>query len=233
MSLQSKNINIAIDGWSACGKGTLAKSLAKKLNYLFIDTGAMYRAFTLAALQNKVSPIDSMAITELISKSNITFKQNNQTNSFEIYLNGENVESQIRSQEINDNVSLFSALPPVRRFLVQQQQQIAQNKGVVMDGRDIGTVVLPNAELKIFMTASPEIRAERRYLELKDKTNISLEEIAKSLQQRDLIDSTREDSPLKQAEDARVLDNTDLSREEQLEIALKWVEEIIKTGSNA
>ncbi|MBX2984868.1 MAG: (d)CMP kinase [Bacteroidia bacterium] len=232
MARTHKKINIAIDGWSACGKGTMAKSLAKHFNYLFIDTGAMYRAFTLNALQNNISSDNNIAIDELIRNSTITFKQNPKTLDFEIYLNGNNVESLIRSQEINKHVSRYSELSSVRKFLVKQQQQIAIDKGVVMDGRDIGTVVLPDAELKIFMTASPEIRAQRRFLELKEKhSDITLEEIAKSLRERDHIDSTREDSPLKQAKDARVLDNSNLTRDEQLQIALEWANEALAKSS--
>lgn len=224
----ANKINIAIDGWSSCGKGTLAKSLADSLGYLCIDTGAMYRAFTLAALQQDITAHDEQQIAKLIENTTISFQQNTANNSFEIYLNGKNVANFIRTPEINANVSQFSALTPVRRFLVKQQQQIALSKGVVMDGRDIGTVVLPDAELKIFMTASPEIRAQRRFHEMKQfMPNITIEEIAKNLQERDFIDSTREDSPLRQADDARVLDNSNLTREEQLELALQWVSELL------
>jgi len=227
MSLQNSKINIAIDGWSACGKGTLAKSLAEKLNYLCIDSGAMYRAFTLQAIRNNILATDAEGVNNLIKNTQISFKNNPKTNSFEIYLNQENVETLIRSKVVNANVSHFSALSPVRRFLVEQQQIIASNKGVVMDGRDIGTVVLPKAELKIFMTAAPEIRAKRRFDELLSKNiQASLDEIAQNLKERDHIDSTREDSPLKKASDAKVLDNSYLSREEQLELALKWVDEV-------
>jgi cytidylate kinase len=222
-------INIAIDGWSACGKGTIAKSLAQKLDYIFIDSGAMYRAFTLAAIREEIQPEDAEKVRKLISQTRIDFRKNSE-GVFDIYLNGENVSLQIRDKIINENVSKFSALSPVRKFLVAQQQLIAQNKGVVMDGRDIGTVVLPNAELKIFMTASPEIRAQRRFDELKaTRPDVTFEEIAENLKQRDFIDSTRDDSPLKQADDAILLDNSNLSREEQLQIALNWVDNKIES----
>jgi CMP/dCMP kinase len=223
-----KKINIAIDGWSACGKGTLAKSLAKELNYIFIDSGAMYRAFTLAALRNKIEPSDSNAIKKLTEVTNIHFETNNNTGEYEVWLNNEMVENQIRDTEVASKVSLYAQLSPVRQFLVNQQQEIGKNKGVVMDGRDIGTVVFPNAELKIFMTAKPEIRAQRRYQEFKQKgKDISLEEIAANLAERDFIDSNRSDSPLVQAEDAIVLDNSNLSIPQQLQIALEWAKKII------
>jgi cytidylate kinase len=227
MNFTTNKINIAIDGWSACGKGTLAKGLAEILGYIFIDSGAMYRAFTYAALQNNINHADIKRIDELIQKTQIDFKLS-EKNSFDIHLNGNNVEHFIRDKVINENVSHFSALSNVRRFLVAQQQQIAKNKGVVMDGRDIGTVVLPNAELKIFMTASPEIRAQRRFSELKLKNpNIQLQDVAQNLAERDFIDSTRADSPLKKADDARILDNSMLNKEEQLKLALQWAKEII------
>ena len=223
-----KKINIAIDGWSACGKGTLAKSLAKELNYIFIDSGAMYRAFTLAALRNKIEPSDSIAIKKLTEVTNIHFETNNNTGEYEVWLNNEMVENQIRDTEVASKVSLYAQLSPVRQFLVNQQQEIGKNKGVVMDGRDIGTVVFPNAELKIFMTAKPEIRAQRRYQEFKQKgKDVSLEEIAANLAERDFIDSNRSDSPLAQAEDAIVLDNSNLSIPQQLQIALEWAKTII------
>jgi CMP/dCMP kinase len=223
-----KKINIAIDGWSACGKGTLAKSLAKELNYIFIDSGAMYRAFTLAALRNKIEPSDSIAIKKLTEVTNIHFETNNNTGEYEVWLNNEMVENQIRDTEVASKVSLYAQLSPVRQFLVNQQQEIGKNKGVVMDGRDIGTVVFPNAELKIFMTAKPEIRAQRRYQEFKQKgKDVSLEEIAANLAERDFIDSNRSDSPLVQAEDAIVLDNSNLSIPQQLQIALEWAKKII------
>lgn len=224
-------INIAIDGWSACGKGTLAKGLADKLGYLCIDTGAMYRAFTLAALREKVTPNDAEGIEKLIQSTRIGFSKNKE-NKFTILLNGQEVEDEIRQKEVNQHVSAFSAISKVRSFLVQQQQEIAHNKGVVMDGRDIGTVVLPQAELKIFMTASPEIRAERRFKEMVSKQQgITIQEITENLAHRDFVDSNREDSPLKQAEDAFILDNSYMTKEEQLSIALKWVEDKLKQQS--
>jgi cytidylate kinase len=223
-----KKINIAIDGWSACGKGTLAKSLAKELNYIFIDSGAMYRAFTLAALRNKIEPSDTNAIKKLTEVTNIHFETNDNTGEYEIWLNNEMVETQIRDTEVASKVSHYAQLSPVRQFLVSQQQEIGKNKGVVMDGRDIGTVVFPNAELKIFMTAEPEIRAQRRYQEFKQKgKDVSLEEIAANLTERDFIDSNRSDSPLVQAEDARILDNSNLTIPQQLQIALDWAKNIL------
>jgi cytidylate kinase len=223
-----KKINIAIDGWSACGKGTLAKSLAKELNYIFIDSGAMYRAFTLAALRNKIEPSDTNAIKKLTEVTNIHFETNDNTGEYEIWLNNEMVEPQIRDTEVASKVSHYAQLSPVRQFLVSQQQEIGKNKGVVMDGRDIGTVVFPNAELKIFMTAEPEIRAQRRYQEFKQKgKDVSLEEIAANLTERDFIDSNRSDSPLVQAEDARILDNSNLTIPQQLQIALDWAKNIL------
>lgn len=224
-----KKINIAIDGWSACGKGTLAKSLAKELNYIFIDSGAMYRAFTLAALRSNIEPSESNAIQTLTEETKIFFKTNPKTGENEIWLNNEMVENQIRNTDVASKVSLYAQLSPVRQFLVKQQQEIGKNKGVVMDGRDIGTVVFPNAELKIFMTAKPEIRAQRRYHEFIQKgENVTLEEIATNLAERDFIDSNREDSPLAQAADAIVLDNSNLSIPEQLQIALEWAKNIIQ-----
>jgi len=230
-----EKINIAIDGWSACGKGTLAKGLAEKLGYLCIDTGAMYRAFTLAAINAKIKSDDMKGIEALIENTKIGFNPQPKSADFIITLNGQEVEHLIRDSSINQNVSSFSALSSVRSFLVAQQQEIAHNKGVVMDGRDIGTVVLPHAELKIFMTASPEIRALRRFNELKGKNEqLSLKEISDNLQYRDYVDSTREDSPLRQAEDAIVLDNSHLSKEAQLEKAYNWAIEILnkKTVAN-
>jgi CMP/dCMP kinase len=229
----NNKINIAIDGWSACGKGTLAKGLADKLQYLCIDTGAMYRAFTLAALHQKIQPHDTEALNKLIQSTHIRFKPN--TNGvYELFLNDVNVENEIRSKEVNQHVSQFSALSEVRRFLVAQQQEIAKNKGVVMDGRDIGSVVLPDAELKIFMTASPEIRAQRRFNELSPKNpQLTLNEIAENLAHRDHIDSTRSDSPLVQVPDAKVLDNSKLSIAEQLATAIQWTNDVLHTNSNS
>jgi cytidylate kinase len=221
-----QDINIAIDGWSACGKGTLASGLASYLGYLCIDSGAMYRAFTLQAIRHGIEPEHIEGLETLISQTKIEFERNGK-GTFDILLNGKNVESEIRTKEVSSKVSQYSAISAVRRFLVFQQQEIAKNKGVVMDGRDIGSVVIPDAELKIFMTARPEVRAQRRYKQQKNVSGaMSLEEVASNLMQRDVMDSQRADSPLVQLPDARVLDNSDLSMEQQLNIVIGWVEEI-------
>lgn len=218
-----KKINIAIDGYSSCGKGTLAKELAHELSYVFIDTGAMYRAVTYAIIQQQVNIEDVVAIKELLNAINIEFKYDVETNYYNTYLNGVNIEKEIRTMEVSSMVSPVSKIGIVREALVKQQKKIGESKGVVMDGRDIGTVVFPDAELKLFMTALPEIRAERRWNELKAKGNnqISFEEVLDNLNQRDYQDSNRENSPLKKAEDAVVIDNSNLNREEQRELALK------------
>ena len=215
-------ITIAIDGHSACGKSTLAKDLAKELNYIYIDSGAMYRAVTLFLLQNNI-PISSEYITpEILQKIHITFQQVNKKNH--TFLNGTDVEDAIRSMEVSNVVSEVAAISAIRRFLVKQQQLLGEVKGIVMDGRDIGTVVFPDAELKLFMTASTEVRAQRRLKELTEKgKNTTLEQVKANLQHRDHIDSTREDSPLRKAEDAIVLDNSNLTPKEQIEIALGFV----------
>jgi cytidylate kinase len=224
----SKKIVIAIDGFSSCGKSTLAKSLAAKLEYVFIDTGAMYRAIALYFLRNKISFQDESAIQVALQQINLRFQYNANTEKSDMILNGENVETLIREMQVSSKVSEVAAIAAVRDFAVAQQQAMGVEKGIVMDGRDIGTVVFPNAELKIFVTADPLVRANRRLLELQ-ATNpcITLEEVAENLQHRDLIDSTREHSPLKQAQDALVLDNTFISREAQFDIALNWAKERI------
>lgn len=216
-----KKIIIAIDGFSSCGKSTLAKALAKALNYGFVDSGAMYRAVTLYLIENGISVHDVAAIEQALSNIQIRFQAGPSGNR--TFLNGRDVEDKIRSMEVSDLVSPVAAVTIVRRAMVQQQQEMGTEKGIVMDGRDIGTVVFPDAELKIFVTADPEVRAQRRFLELQGKgQQVPLEEVKKNLEERDHIDSTREDSPLKQAEDALVLDNTALNQEEQLEVALDW-----------
>lgn len=228
--MTQKKIIIAIDGHSSCGKSTLAKELAKQLGYIYIDTGAMYRVVTLMALrngwiQNKIP--DKEKIIEGLKKMKITFKWNDKLGKNTTFLNGENVEDAIRQLEVSENVSPISAIPEVREELVKQQRANAKDKGVVMDGRDIGTVVFPDAELKIFMTASPETRAQRRYLELIEKgEKVSYEEILKNVLERDHIDSTRTTSPLRKANDAFILDNSHLTREEQLQWAIEKVKEI-------
>jgi cytidylate kinase len=227
----SKKIVIAIDGFSSCGKSTLAKSLAAKLEYVFIDTGAMYRAIALFFLRNGVSFTNEEEIKEALQKINLRFEYNPSTEKSDMILNGENVEVLIREMQVSSKVSEVAAIGAVRDFAVAQQQAMGVEKGIVMDGRDIGTVVFPDAALKIFVTADPQVRANRRLLELRAKNPaITLQEVAENLQHRDLIDSTREHSPLKKADDALVLDNTNLDRAAQFEIALKWAKERIAQG---
>ncbi len=221
-----KKINIAIDGFSSCGKSTIAKALAKALNYIFIDTGAMYRAVTLYFLDHQIPLDDPQAVSNALRQMQIQFERDARGRQRTI-LNGRDVEDEIRSMRVARAVSQVAAIPAVRRAMVHQQQNMAKNKGVVMDGRDIGTVVLPDAELKLFITARPEVRTQRRYRELLEKgLSISPEEVAENLAQRDYIDSHREDSPLRRAEDAILLDTSDLSREEQVQKALKLVEKL-------
>lgn len=226
--MHSKKIIIAIDGFSSCGKSTLAKALAAKLEYVFIDTGAMYRAIALYFLRNEIAFDDTVAIENALTNIHLHFQFNPVSQKSDMFLNGENVELLIREMKVSSKVSEVAAIAAVRDFAVAQQQAMGKEKGIVMDGRDIGTVVFPNAELKIFVTADPAIRANRRLLELQ-ATNpaISLEEVAENLQHRDLIDSTRAHSPLKQANDALVLDNSHITREAQFEIALNWALERI------
>ncbi len=222
-----KKIIIAIDGFSSCGKSTLAKALAKALNYGFVDSGAMYRAVTLYLIENGISVHDLSAVQQALSSIQIRFQAGPSGNR--TYLNGRDVEDPIRSMEVSELVSPVAAITIVRRAMVQQQQEMGKEKGIVMDGRDIGTVVFPDAELKIFVTADPEVRAQRRFLELQQKGQaVPLAEVKKNLEERDHIDSTRADSPLRQAEDALVLDNTKLNQEEQLQVALDWAKERIK-----
>lgn len=217
-----KKINIAIDGYSSCGKGTLAKELAHELSYVFIDTGAMYRAVTYAIIQHQIDIKDQLSIRDLLETLNIEFKYDSDTNYYNTFLNGINIENEIRTMEVSSLVSPVSKIGIVREALVKQQKKIGEGKGVVMDGRDIGTVVFPDAELKIFMTAKPEIRAERRWNELRNKGDfqISYEEVLNNLNQRDFQDSNRENSPLKKADDAVEIDNSNLTREEQKKIAI-------------
>ncbi len=225
----SNKIIIAIDGFSSCGKSTLAKSLAAKLEYVFIDTGAMYRAIALYFLRNNISFTDNQAIYKALQEINLKFEYNVTSLKSDMILNGENVEQLIREMKVSAKVSEVAAIAAVRDFAVSQQQAMGKQKGIVMDGRDIGTVVFPNAELKIFVTADPLIRANRRLLELRvTHPDITLEAVSENLQHRDLIDSTREHSPLKQAADAVVLDNSNITKEAQFEIALNWALEKIK-----
>jgi cytidylate kinase len=227
-----KKIIIAIDGHSSCGKSTMAKSLARSLGYIYIDSGAMYRAVTLFALRNGWIENGKPDVSKIISglkKIKITFTWNEESEKNITFLNGENIEDEIRKLEVSQNVSPISTIAEVRHELVKQQRENGKNKGIVMDGRDIGTVVFPDAELKIFMTASPEIRAQRRFLELKEKgVEVNLDEILANVKERDQIDSTRDVSPLKMADDALILDNSNLSREEQLKWTLEKVNERTK-----
>ncbi|MFM1970633.1 MAG: hypothetical protein RL731_455 [Bacteroidota bacterium] len=223
-----KKIIITLDGYSSCGKSTLAKQMAAHLNYVFIDSGAMYRAITLYFIRHGIDLTNADAVVEALKHIHLTFILNEQTGRADMYLNNENVEEEIRGLEVSNNVSQVAALEPVRIFSVAQQQLMGTHKGIVMDGRDIGTAVFPEAELKIFVTASPEVRVERRYQELVAKdADITKAEIKANLEMRDHIDSTREFSPLKQAHDALVLDNSSLTRDEQLELALSWAQERI------
>lgn len=215
----AKKIIITIDGWSSCGKSTLAKQLAKELGYVYIDSGAMYRAITLYFLRNHIDWTDVNEVNTALQNITIEFQFNEKSQQSEIYLNGENVEYVIRDLVIAEKVSEVSAIREVRTFAVAQQQKMGEHKGIVMDGRDIGTTVFPEAELKIFMTADIAVRVERRYKEFFEKNpNITIEEVKANLEMRDYIDSHREVSPLRKAADAIELDNTNLTMEEQLAI---------------
>lgn len=219
-------ITIAIDGHSSCGKSTMAKALAKQLGYVYVDTGAMYRCVTLYALRNNCFNDDESVNTEKLQAEmdciHISFQFNPETGKADAYLNGENVENEIRLMEVSNHVSPIAAIPFVREAMVAQQRRMGEDKGIVMDGRDIGTTVFPNAELKIFVTASAEIRAERRYKELIAKgEDANYDEILKNVQERDYIDSHREVSPLRMADDALLLDNSNMTIEEQNE----WLKE--------
>ncbi len=228
--MSEKNIIITIDGWSSCGKSTLARQLASKLKYTYIDSGAMYRAITLYFLRNHVDWTDSKAVISALADINIEFVHNEISKNSEILLNGENVEYLIRDLVVAEKVSEVAAIKEVREFAVKRQQSLGRNRSIVMDGRDIGTVVFPKAELKIFMTADKAVRVERRFRELYQKNpNISIEEVKNNLEMRDYIDSHREISPLRQARDAIVLDNSNLSPQEQYHLALKWAMERIRS----
>jgi cytidylate kinase len=230
--MANQKIIIAIDGFSSCGKSTLAKAMAKNLQYVFIDTGAMYRAVALFFLRAGIDFDNTNDIAAALNKITLQFKYNPASLQSDMYLNEENVELEIRELRVSQKVSEVAAIALVRDFAVAQQQAMGESKGIVMDGRDIGTVVFPKAELKIFVTASPDIRVQRRFLELSAKNAaITVEEIAENLQHRDLIDTTREHSPLKQADDALVLDNSNMTREAQLDIALQWAQERISQAN--
>ncbi len=226
-----KKITIAIDGFSSTGKSTLAKQLAKQLNYIYVDTGAMYRAVAYYAMTHDLIVNQVLNDEELIRQLpniNLSFTLNKNSQHADIYLNTINIEKEIRSLEVSQWVSQVAAISAVRKKLVELQQQMGQQKGVVMDGRDIGTVVFPDAELKIFMTASAETRAKRRFHELNEKGQpVSYLDVYNNIKQRDQLDSSRADSPLVQAIDARLLDNSDLSMNEQFNLVLGWVKDIL------
>jgi len=228
-----KKITIAIDGFSSCGKSTMAKDLAKQLGYIYVDTGAMYRAVTLFAMQHELFNADGSVKTQdlqqQMSHINITFKLNKLTGRPDTYLNNELVESNIRTLEVSNHVSQIAAIPFVREAMVAQQQRLGKDKAVVMDGRDIGTVVFPEAELKVFVTASAEVRAQRRYDELKEKgMPADFNDILKNVEERDYIDSHREVSPLRKAPDAIELDNSHMTIAEQSDWLMKLVEQKIE-----
>lgn len=225
-----KKIIITIDGWSSCGKSTLAKQLAKALGYVYVDSGAMYRAITLYFIRENVDFDDKKEVNAALKEINLEFEFNEASGNSEIYLNSENVEYLIRDLVVAEKVSDVAAIKEVREFAVAQQQKFGTKKGIVMDGRDIGTVVFPKAELKIFMTADNAVRVQRRFKELIRKNpNTTIEEVKNNLEMRDYIDSHREVSPLRKADDAIELDNTNLTEEEQFRKALDWVDEILKS----
>lgn len=229
--LSMDKISIAIDGHSSTGKSTLARQLAKSLGYVYIDSGAMYRAVTLFALRNGFAKdgLDQAALLSRLDELELGFQLNEESGRSEIQLNGENVEKEIRTIEVSRHVSEVAAIPEVRKKLVRLQREMGSDKGVVMDGRDIGTVVLPDAELKLFMTASPEIRASRRYKELLDRgEDVSYEEVLGNVRHRDHLDSSREVSPLKQAADAIRFDNSDMGLSEQFERVLSLARRVVE-----
>jgi CMP/dCMP kinase len=224
-----KKITIAIDGYSSTGKSTLAKALAKKMGYLYVDSGAMYRAVTLYALDNGLiaSQLNQNQLISLLPQIQIEFKMNPETGIGEVFLNGKNVEQEIRSMRVSEWVSPVSAISEVRTKLVSQQQSMGLKKGVVMDGRDIGSVVFPNAELKLFLTADDDVRAKRRFDELMQKShNVSLESVKANLIARDQQDSSREDSPLIQTQESVVIDNSKLTIQDQLDLVLNLIDGI-------
>ncbi|MCV9931780.1 (d)CMP kinase [Flavobacterium sp. LS1R47] len=229
-----KKITIAIDGFSSTGKSTLAKQLAKELEYVYVDTGAMYRAVALYAMQNGYISTDSFDKEKLVASLpsiQLVFQYNAELGFGEMYLNGENVEKEIRTIEVSSFVSKVAEVSQVRSKLVEQQQEMGKNKGIVMDGRDIGTVVFPDAELKVFMTASASTRAQRRFDELQQKgDDVSYEEVLKNVEERDYIDTHREDSPLVIADDAVEIDNSYLNKEEQFAAVMELVNDVVKTA---
>ena len=225
-------IVVAIDGYSSCGKSTMAKALAQQVGYIYVDTGAMYRAVALAALRQGIitdTSIDEVALETLLPELDVHFELN-QEGLPEIYLGDERVEGEIRTMTIASYTSRISALPSVRQAMTRLQQSMGQQGGIVMDGRDIGTAVFPNAELKVFVTADPKVRAERRFLELQTKgdTSLTLEEVQRGIEERDYNDSHRAISPLRQAEDALVLDNSYMNREEQMKVLVDMFDQAIR-----
>ena len=224
--MSAHKIIIAIDGYSSCGKSTLAKELSVLLGYNYIDSGAMYRAITLYFLRNRINYADHSEVLDAIANINLSLVFNERTLRSDIHLNDEDVETYIRDMIVSEKVSEIAAIREVRSFAVAQQKRMGRKKGIVMDGRDIGTTVFPDAELKIFMTADPEVRVMRRFKELyAGNPQVTIDEIRHNLELRDYIDSTREESPLHKANDAILLDNTNLTREEQLDIVLEWVKD--------
>lgn len=228
-----KKITIAIDGFSSTGKSTLAKQLAKHLGYVYVDTGAMYRAVTFFSMQNgyiNKDFFDKETLVNSLPYIKLHFEFNPELGFGEMFLNDVNVEKEIRTLEVSNFVSLVAEVSEVRAKLVEQQQEMGKGKGIVMDGRDIGTVVFPNAELKVFMTASSETRAQRRFDELKEKgQDVSLEEVLKNVEERDYIDTHRDDSPLRKADDAIEIDNSHLTRDEQFNAVLEMVDDVTKS----
>ena len=221
-----KKIIITIDGWSSCGKSTLAKQLAKELGYVYVDSGAMYRGITLYFLRNNIDLAEKKEIKEALKDITLEFVFNSVSNSSEMHLNGENVEYLIRDLVVAEKVSDVAAIKEVREFAVAQQQKMGAKKGIVMDGRDIGTVVFPKAEFKIFMTADNAVRVQRRFKELYEKNpNVGIEEVKNNLEMRDYIDSHRAVSPLQKAADALELDNTKLTEDQQFQKVMEWIKE--------
>lgn len=227
----NKKITIAVDGHSSTGKSTLSKQLAEALGYIYVDSGAMYRAITFYAIENNFIGVDFFNVEQLIEELptlSLEFKKEQEWVKAHIFLNGRDIEREIRSLEVSNFVSRVAEIPEVRSKLVQQQKKMGQQKGVVMDGRDIGTVVFPDAELKIFMTAIPEVRAQRRYAELLSMDEkVEFVDVLKNIEERDYIDSTRKDSPLVQAEDAVVVDNSNLDIHTQFQLILNMAQSII------
>ncbi|MEE6186566.1 (d)CMP kinase [Niabella digestorum] len=228
--MSEKKIVIAIDGLSSCGKSTIARQLAKELNYLYVDSGAMYRAITLYFLRNNIDFNNKEQILNALDGMDLDFRLNEQTGKVEMFMNNENVEYLIREMIVADKVSEVAAIPEVREFAVKQQQKMGAKKGIIMDGRDIGTTVFPDAELKLFVTADNAVRVERRFKELYQKNpNITIEEVAHNIEMRDYIDANREVSPLRKASDAIEIDTTNLTPEEQLQKVLKIAQNVINS----